>query len=392
MANKYISEIPFERIERIQIYVNKQRNTLASIKKATGADFIINGSLFNMSTYQQYCNVKADGVIQYDPHYSEFGFRWNTPADFAMDAISAALTNFKNYIGCVPLIVHGAKQTVKDTGDLGGKRGRTAIGIKGNSLVLYCSKDGTSNAAKPSVLRNELFTLGCTEALMLDGGGSSQCNLGGNTITSARRVANLILVYLKKTSVTPPSTSTGTNSTTPPFNCPYAKPASVVKSGVRNSNNARWVQWVLKNVYNYNIEVDGSYGPATTNAVKDFQKNNGLTITGNVTIATRDKMATGTAKKYVASAPITPPVTPVTPPSSTTKCPYATPIVTVKYGNANTNVRWVQWMLKNKFGYNLAVDGHFGNATLTAVKQFQKSKGLAVDGYVGPATRAAMLK
>ena len=294
------------------------------------------------------------------------------------------MVNFKNYIGCVPLIVHGAKQTVKDTGDLGGTRGRTAIGIKGKSLVLYCSKDGTSSAAKPSVLRNELFKLGCTEALMLDGGGSSQCNLGGNTITSSRRVANLFLVYLKKGTTSPGSGSTSSSTT---YNCPYAKPSAIttVKQGTKNSNNVRWVQWMLRNVYNYGIAIDGSFGPATLGAVKDFQKNNGLAVTGNATPATISKMATGTAQKYV------PPV--VTPPTaSVTKCPYATPVITVKYGNIGTNVRWVQWTLKNKFGYNLAVDGHFGNATLTAVKQFQKAKGLAVDGYVGPATRTAMLK
>lgn len=39
----------------------------------------------------------------------------------------------------------------------------------------------------------------------------------------------------------------------------------------------------------------------------------------------------------------------------------------------------------------IAVDGHFGAKTETAVKAFQKQKGLPVDGIVGPQTWAALL-
>ncbi len=45
----------------------------------------------------------------------------------------------------------------------------------------------------------------------------------------------------------------------------------------------------------------------------------------------------------------------------------------------------------NKLGYNCgAVDGGMGPKTLSAIKSFQKSKGLKVDGLVGPATRRAL--
>ena len=40
----------------------------------------------------------------------------------------------------------------------------------------------------------------------------------------------------------------------------------------------------------------------------------------------------------------------------------------------------------NKFGYNLAVDGIVGNATLNAIKDFQKKNGLVVDGIAGDNT------
>ncbi|WP_194892037.1 peptidoglycan-binding domain-containing protein [Catenulispora pinisilvae] len=46
--------------------------------------------------------------------------------------------------------------------------------------------------------------------------------------------------------------------------------------------------------------------------------------------------------------------------------------------------------LLNKNGARIAVDGDFGPATLTAVKNYQSGHGLSVDGIVGPATKAAL--
>ena len=41
-------------------------------------------------------------------------------------------------------------------------------------------------------------------------------------------------------------------------------------------------------------------------------------------------------------------------------------------------------------GYDVAVDRIFGDATLKAVKAFQKKEGLEVDGICGPKTIAKM--
>src|SRR5690554_1214590 len=46
----------------------------------------------------------------------------------------------------------------------------------------------------------------------------------------------------------------------------------------------------------------------------------------------------------------------------------------------------------NELGYDISVDGYYGNETADAVKGYQTSKGLGVDGVVGPNTRDEIMK
>ena len=54
-----------------------------------------------------------------------------------------------------------------------------------------------------------------------------------------------------------------------------------------------------------------------------------------------------------------------------------------------TEIADIQTALK-KAGYDVTVDGAVGEVTLSALKQFQKDKGLTVDGICGDATRKAL--
>ena len=65
---------------------------------------------------------------------------------------------------------------------------------------------------------------------------------------------------------------------------------------------------------------------------------------------------------------------------------------TLRKGNKGQYVTLLQTKLAN-LGYDLGkcgVDGDFGSATLAAVKQFQKDRGLTVDGVVGAKTWSAL--
>ena len=86
---------------------------------------------------------------------------------------------------------------------MGGSRGRTAIGIKfvngERRLCFYVSADRNGYRRTPQKLAQLLERYGWDDAIMLDGGGSSQgyFKKERRQVYSSRRVAHYILVYMK---------------------------------------------------------------------------------------------------------------------------------------------------------------------------------------------------
>lgn len=109
---------------------------------------------------------------------------------------------------------------------------------------------------------------------------------------------------------------------------------------------------------NYSLAVDGIFGPETEATVKSFQEAKDLSMDGIVGPNTWTALIQGH---------------------------------TVKNGNRGNDVRAVQYLLKNAYGYDIAVDGIFGPETEEAVTSFQTSRGLLVDGIVGPQTWKALI-
>ena len=197
MADHCAVTIPLKKIRRIQIYINTARKSLTDIKKETGADYILNGTLYNMKTFRPNCHLKAEGQVLACPEYAVAGYAWDKGPDIAM--VTLPDRRRQNYIACTPLIISGAPvaKLTYDPGQ-GGRRGRSAIGIKAGRLALYCTRDGSSAARTPEKLRDDLAAAGWESAVMLDGGGSSQCDLDGAIISGARRVQNLLLIDLDR--------------------------------------------------------------------------------------------------------------------------------------------------------------------------------------------------
>ena len=106
----------------------------------------------------------------------------------------------------------------------------------------------------------------------------------------------------------------------------------------------------------YNLTIDGVFGANTQRAVTEFQTANNLTADGIVGPNTWRTLL-------------------VLPPRPT-----------VRFGDRNVYVRYLQQKLTSKL-YPLGnIDGIFGNATREATVAFQRENGLDPDGIVGPLT------
>lgn len=129
------------------------------------------------------------------------------------------------------------------------------------------------------------------------------------------------------------------------------------------SYDTKTIQQKLKNWGYYKGSVDGVYGAKTREAVKAFQRKNGLTADGIVGPATAKAMGISSTSKTTTS--------------TTTK------------GDV-VSVKTYQQKLKSWGYYTGAVDGVKGAKTVSAVKAFQRKNGLTADGIVGNATAKAM--
>ena len=199
--SKLITYVPLSSVERIELRVTNCRKTLSQVKAETKAHYVLNGGMWNPDGTP--CPLlKVGGAMRSGTPWRAVGYAWDKGPDIRMTSEYGGAANF---IAVTALVTSGKPVDKPSYGSAqGGKRGRSAIGLRGGSLALYCSGDGTGDAATPETLRDELAGLGWASAVMLDGGGSSQCDFGGERITASRKVHNWICVYLKQAEQTPP--------------------------------------------------------------------------------------------------------------------------------------------------------------------------------------------
>ncbi len=186
--------IPKEKIDRIELYINEGRKTLAQIVSESGASYALNGGLFNLSKPSEaYCPLKANGsVYAKDNRYSYDGYAWNNTAPLQL--IYGDYSQYDNFISCVCMVKNGKKAAMYYSADVGRAAQRTAVGLfPDGRLWLYV----TDKKLTPPELQNIALNEGLDSAIMLDGGGSTQGYFNGELIPAERKVHNLILVYLK---------------------------------------------------------------------------------------------------------------------------------------------------------------------------------------------------
>jgi len=153
-----------------------------------------------------------------------------------------------------------------------------------------------------------------------------------------------------------------------------------------DSEFVRWLQRSLNQVLQLRLRTHGVMNPATRNAIRDFQVQQGLPVTGiagpeveqalhesrhSIELSTQDM---GEAKEFEFIELETGAGKPM-----------------LRHGSRGSDVTDLQRRL-NTAGFNAGtVDGIFGSNTDAAVRAFQRSRGLDTDGIVGPMTWGALL-
>ena len=367
-----------KKAKKIQIIINDGTMTAAAVKKKYGCDEVIGGVLYDLSTYKICWLCRINGITQYnDPEYKAVrGYAWNN-GDTDLSITSAGnMTQWDNFIAGVWMVENGKAQEMWPSPDQAAIRGNVAIGHKNGSIMLYCTKDG-KEALDPWSLQKKLIADGWSDAIMLDGGGSSQMQTPNGNVISSRPIKTFILFWEAGSTSKIPETKE---------KCPYAEPTRNIKNGSTGAG-ASWVQWHL-NQFGAKLTVDGIFGSKSVKALKEFQAKYNLKVDGICGPATIAALKTYTAPSAPAPSTSTTP-TPSTPPKPISSCPYPEPTSNIKRGMTGNNVRWMQWYL-NQHGAELKVDGIFGNGTESALLTFQKMSNLDVDGICGKATRTAL--
>lgn len=193
--SKYIQRVRLGHIKRMALVTGGGRS-LEQVKAAEAPDLICNAGFFEYIGKPTH-HLKADGVVRAREAWGCWGYAWDSGSDIKLSALPA--DERANYISGYELLTPmvGIHDALSYGAELGSRRGRTAMALDGEHLILYVSGDGTADAATPEELRAELYTLGAETAIMLDGGGSSQCDFGGGqVIDSTRPVDSYLCVWL----------------------------------------------------------------------------------------------------------------------------------------------------------------------------------------------------
>ena len=171
---------------RAQIYYNSKRKPLAQVKRESGCSHIINGYLFNGS-FQPVGWTVIDGKVISRDKYQDWG------VSIGSDGAPKMLTGRGvSFLSGVPILKGGSKLYRGLTADVARPAARTAVGWMPNGKVcLWCDKTSLTREQ----LQNKLLGLGVADALMLDGGGSTQGFFPSGKVASSRKVPTMVLFW-----------------------------------------------------------------------------------------------------------------------------------------------------------------------------------------------------
>ena len=162
---------------------------------------------------------------------------------------------------------------------------------------------------------------------------------------------------------------------------PSPAPSSALREG-SSGEDVYVLQARLFELGYYSGRIDGRFGAETTEAVKAFQRANGLSADGVVGSGTKKKLESGTAvpADTVQESPQA-----TSAPAQSEGSTSGT-LSTLRKGSTGGEVLVLQQYLQSLGYLSASPDGQFGSATDRAVKLFQEANGLTADGVAGPGT------
>ena len=195
----YIHEIPLSDIDYIGYFYGSNGNeniktAYSRIKKRRGKapDFFMNAELFNFDNRKASSDVVCAGTIHRLTEGYGIAFPNNKTAVFSYKNN----VNAGDYVGAYPVLVRNGVAETSIPNGIGGNRGRTAIGVGNGCLYIALIPDG-SNDATLAELRKAFINAGSTDAINLDGGGSTQFYSPFGNHFTGRKVRGFIGVWLK---------------------------------------------------------------------------------------------------------------------------------------------------------------------------------------------------
>lgn len=344
--------------KKISLYLANGRYSAQEVRNITGADIVINGTLYTFKTMKPCLDFKANGTVYSDEEPLYEGYGWNNNSKVMSRTTDMA--HYDNFISSCNIIKDKKLCSTDGITWVTGSRPRTAIGWKTNGEMVIYITNANKTIAEVS---NDMLNAGCYDAINLDGGGSSQLssvNYGKITSAEGRKVQNYICIWEEAAQ----------NGPTTPY--------TSVPAGL-------WAQ-TPTNITHFPIVVRGD------RALNVRQSPN----SSSRLVRTIPKGTTFSAYGYAGSWLV---IDNGYVFRTYTECdnPYVPPKLDIQRGSFGEGVYWMQWQLGKRgfVGVNgkvLGCDGNFGPNTEFALKSFQEKNGLKVTGVCNAETREKLKK
>lgn len=144
----------------------------------------------------------------------------------------------------------------------------------------------------------------------------------------------------------------------------------------------RKAQQQLKGEGYYKGTVDGIDGPMTRAAIRKYQSDQNLTVSGRLDQQTRSKLGMGTASGEASRSQAESSSTTPANQSQTENNAIPTP--------TSATISAAQRSLQKKGFYKGDLNGNMGSETRAAIREYQKSSNLNVTGKLDPATLSSL--